>query len=61
MKDAQLVSKFRGLAPSMAAAFPCAATFWLSYEYSKFLLRQNGPFANIHTQHVVASSFAEVC
>ena len=39
MKDAQLVSKFRGLAPSMAAAFPCAATFWLSYEYSKFVLR----------------------
>ena len=43
VKDAETVSKFRGLAASMAASFPCAAAFWLSYEYSKYLLHST-PF-----------------
>ena len=38
VKKTETVSKFRGLASSMSASFPCAATFWLSYEYSKYLL-----------------------
>lgn len=38
MKSADGVSKFKGLASAMAGAFPCAATFWLSYEYSKYLV-----------------------
>jgi solute carrier family 25 (mitochondrial S-adenosylmethionine transporter), member 26 len=38
-KTASDVSKFRGLASAMAAAFPCAAMFWLSYEYGKFYMR----------------------
>ena len=39
VQQAQTVSKFRGLASAMAASFPCAATFWLSYEFSKYVLR----------------------
>jgi len=38
MKSADNVSKFKGLASAMAGAFPCAATFWLSYEYSKYIV-----------------------
>ena len=38
MKKAEAVSKFRGLATATAASFPCAAAFWLSYEYSKYFL-----------------------
>ena len=46
----------------MAASFPCAAAFWLSYEYSKFLLkRHTDSFINIHIQHVFASAAAETC
>ena len=41
-------SKFRGLASSMAASFPCAATFWLSYEYSKYINRTYLSNFNIH-------------
>lgn len=67
MKDAMNISKFRGLTSAMAAAFPCAATFWLSYEYSKYFLRRLVPkdnggtsiFFNVHMQHVIASTFAE--
>jgi solute carrier family 25 S-adenosylmethionine transporter 26 len=40
VKDAEQVSKFRGLAASMAAAFPCAAAFWLFYEFGKYQLRR---------------------
>jgi solute carrier family 25 (mitochondrial S-adenosylmethionine transporter), member 26 len=60
------ISKFRGLSSAMAAAFPCAATFWLSYEYGKYALRKAFPadssmswLMSIHMQHVLASSFAE--
>jgi len=44
----------------MAGAFPCAATFWLSYEYSKHFIRKNLG-GNIHAQHILASSCAEIC
>jgi len=47
VQSAQNVSKFKGLASAMAGAFPCAATFWLSYEYSKYLVRKNYE-GNIH-------------
>jgi len=66
MKDAFNVSKFRGLSSAMAAAFPCAATFWLSYEYGKYFLRKMFPadssmswLMSIHMQHIIASSVAE--
>ena len=64
LKDAQTVSKYRGLASAMAASFPCAATFWLSYEYSKYALNANATtsgYLNVHVRHIVASSIAEVC
>jgi solute carrier family 25 S-adenosylmethionine transporter 26 len=61
-ESAAQVSKFRGLASSMAASFPCAATFWLSYEFSKYQIRQRCPDGtNIHLQHILASSIAETC
>jgi len=41
VQKASDVSKFKGLASAMAASFPCAATFWLSYEFSKYFLHQN--------------------
>ena len=40
-KDAASVSKFKGLSTAMAASFPCAATFWLSYEFAKYFLHGN--------------------
>ena len=64
LKDAASVSKFRGVASAMAASFPCAAMFWLSYEYSKYFLRNNpltNSCLNIHVQHIIASSMAETC
>lgn len=64
VQKAETVSKFKGLASAMAAAFPCAATFWLSYEFSKYYLHKSTIFGyclNIHIQHIVASSIAEVC
>ena len=64
MKDAKAVSKFRGLAPAAAASFPCAATFWISYELNKYALNGNAvatTYLNVHVQHVVASAMAEVC
>jgi hypothetical protein len=49
MKESSGVSKFRGLASAMAAAFPCAAMFWLSYEYGKFFLRnKTDGIMNVH-------------
>ena len=58
--SAENISKFRGLASAMAGAFPCAATFWLSYEYSKHFIRKNLG-GTIHAQHILASSCAEIC
>jgi solute carrier family 25 S-adenosylmethionine transporter 26 len=60
VQSAENISKFRGLASAMAGAFPCAATFWLSYEYSKHFIRKNLG-GNIHAQHILASSCAEIC
>jgi hypothetical protein len=49
VKEAATVSKFKGVASQMAASFPCAAVFWLSYEYSKFVLnRYSDSFLNVH-------------
>ena len=64
IKQAETVSKFRGLASAMAASFPCAATFWLSYEFSKYCLHSSqaaNSVLNVHLQHVIASSVAETC
>ena len=61
VRSAADISKYKGLASAMAASFPCAATFWLSYEYSKFAMRNLMPNQNIHIQHLIASSIAEVC
>ena len=64
VQSAEAVSKFRGLASAMAASFPCAATFWLSYEFSKYALNTNsvtGNYLNVHVQHIMASSIAETC
>ena len=61
IQSAADISKYKGLASAMAASFPCAATFWLSYEYSKYAIRQLLPTQNIHVQHLIASSIAEVC
>ena len=53
------VSKYRGLASAMLASFPCAALFWLAYEYSKYFL-SSSEFVNerldINTQHFIAAS-----
>ena len=38
VKKAQTVSKFKGLATAMAGSFPCAGTFWFSYELGKHTL-----------------------
>ena len=37
-KKADEVSKYGGLASAMLASFPCAALFWLAYEYSKYFI-----------------------
>ena len=63
-KKADSVSKYRGLAASMAASFPCAAMFWLAYEFSKYYIHTNpylNTYLNVHVQHILASSIAEVC
>ena len=61
VKKAETVSKFKGLTSAMAASFPCAATFWLSYEFSKYCLHRHASGLNVHVQHVMASSIAETC
>lgn len=64
VEKASQISKYRGLAATMAASFPCAATFWLSYEYFKYVIRKNhflGVYLNVHVQHIFASSLAETC
>ena len=38
-KQAQNVSKYRGFFSAMLASFPCAGVFWMSYEVSKYQLR----------------------
>ena len=53
------MSKFKGLASAMAAAFPCAATCWVSYELSKYKLRQTGWFS-LGIEHMLAGSIAEI-
>ena len=63
-KQAESVSKFKGLASAMAASFPCAAMFWLSYEYSKYFIHTNAilsTYLNVHVQHIMASAIAECC
>ena len=64
-KQADSVSKYRGLASAMLASFPCAALFWLAYEYSKYFIHNTEVLNNnldINTQHFIAASiggFAE--
>jgi solute carrier family 25 S-adenosylmethionine transporter 26 len=36
MEKAKDVSKYRGFLSAMLASFPCAAMFWVSYEFSKY-------------------------
>jgi len=45
VKKADTVSKYKGLASAMAASFPCAAMFWLAYEFSKYYIHTN-PYLN---------------
>lgn len=62
VNEAATVSKFKGVASQMTASFPCAAAFWLSYEFSKyFFKRHTDSFLNLHVQHILASSVAETC
>ena len=64
VKKAQTVSKFKGLATAMAGSFPCAGTFWFSYELGKHTLHtsvQINKYTNIHFQHLLASCMAEFC
>ena len=62
IKASKDISKYKGLVSAMAASFPCAAVFWLSYEYSKYAIRRTtGDGLNIHVQHLLASSYAELC
>jgi solute carrier family 25 S-adenosylmethionine transporter 26 len=54
----------------MLAAFPCAAVFWCTYEYSKYAIRKNGKrnhmsfivggTLNVSVQHMIAASLAEM-
>jgi len=63
-KKADSVSIYKGLAAQMAAAFPCAAAFWIAYEFSKYFIATNiylNTYLNIHVQHILASACAEVC
>ena len=64
VKQAESVSMFKGLASAMAASFPCAAMFWLAYEYSKYFIHSNATlntYLNVHVQHILASAVAECC
>ena len=38
-ETAKNVSKYKGFLSAMIASFPCAGMFWVSYEYSKYHLR----------------------
>lgn len=38
VKKAEKVNKYKGMLSAMLAAFPCAATFWFTYELSKYTL-----------------------
>ena len=43
----------------MLASFPCAALFWLAYEYSKYFIHNTEVLNNnldINTQHFIAAS-----
>ena len=50
------ISKFRGLTSAMLASFPCAATFWVSYEFSKYMLH---PHLGFSLSNMVAASIGE--
>ena len=39
--QAKDVSKYKGFLSAMVASFPCAGMFWLSYEFSKYQLRNS--------------------
>jgi len=58
-KCSDTVSKYKGLASAMFASFPCAAFFWLAYEYSKYILHTVEMFddnISINVQHFIAAS-----
>lgn len=60
-KEAKQVSKYKGFLSAMLAAFPCAAVFWCTYEYSKFFLRKNtNHLLPLSVQHMLAASIAEM-
>ena len=64
-KTAGSVSKYRGLGSAMLASIPCAAIFWLAYEYSKYFIHTTEVLnsnLDISMQHFLAASiggFAE--
>ena len=52
------ISRFKGLPSAMIASFPCAAVFWLSYEFAKYHLHNAGTFG-FSMNNMLAASFAE--
>lgn len=64
-KQASHISKFKGLLSPMLASFPCSATFMLSYEYTKYWLRNRpdsgGPLGQLSftSQNMLAASVGE--
>ena len=52
------ISRFKGLPSAMIASFPCAATFWLSYEFAKYHLHGSG-MLSFSLANMLAASFAE--
>lgn len=55
---AHKISKFKGLPSSMVASFPCAATFWLTYETTKSQLQSLGIFS-FSVNNMLAASVSE--
>ena len=58
-KKADKVSKYGGLASAMLASFPCAALFWLAYEYSKYYIQSSAFLSeklDVNMQNFVAAS-----
>lgn len=63
-KQASNVSKFKGLLSPMLASFPCSATFMLSYEFTKYWLRNRpdgGAFSTLSftSQNMIAAAVGE--
>ena len=54
--EAKKVNKFRGFISSMLASFPCAATFWTTYEVMKLSMPTQ---LSLPLQHFLAASVAE--